>query len=95
MNELYKPTDSRQNIKPQETKDEEQILRTARHNTCKKKKIRMMADLILKKDNGRRSLSTESKNRVLYIANIPLKNKSKLDISNRQNQGNSSQQTLF
>lgn len=54
-----------------------------------------MADLILKKDNRRRCLSTESKNRALYIANIPLKNKSRLDISNRQNQGNSSQQTLF
>ena len=37
-----------------------------------------MADLFLKKGNGRRSLSTESKDRVLYVANIPLKNKSKL-----------------
>ena len=41
------------------------------------------------------SLSTESKNRMLYIANIPLKNKSKLDISNKQSQGNSSQQIRF
>lgn len=55
----------------------------------------MMADLFLKKGNGRRSLGTESKDRVLYVANIPLKNKSKLDISNRQSQGNSSQQTRF
>lgn len=30
MNEIYKPTDSRQNIKPQETKDKEQLLRSAR-----------------------------------------------------------------
>ena len=41
------------------------------------------------------SLSTENKTRMLYVANIPLKNKSKLDISNKQSQGNSSQQTRF